>query len=269
MGYNIYKPISPEISKIVEYYWTIEGKSNGKDCTLVTPEACFDLIFSFADSTNWLSNEEAAVKIKSSFFTGIRKNHYSIFPEGDVKYFAVRFRPDQFYKLVNIPISEFTGRIIELDDLNILSILDLESKLTYAENNFARITMFEDFLLNHLQETQPDENALIHECTRIINLQRGTVSISSLCDNLGVYPKMLEREFKKSIGITPKYFCRLTRFNRIVEDLPGILQHRDWSSIALQYGYFDQAHFIREFSSFTGMTPGKYSQLYGEIKPAA
>jgi AraC-like DNA-binding protein len=84
----------------------------------------------------------------------------------------------------------------------------------------------------------------------------GMVDIETIAQSLTVTRRHLEREFKKIIGLTPKYFSRIIQFNYIFE----AMQRKDnaWVDVALNSGYFDQSHFIRNFKAFTGESPAQY-----------
>ena len=84
----------------------------------------------------------------------------------------------------------------------------------------------------------------------------GTTSIARVTDVIGLSAKRFIDRFKSEVGVTPKRYCRVRRFQRALT-----LSHRrhvDWASVALDCGYFDQAHFIHDFRSFAGITPSGY-----------
>lgn len=83
--------------------------------------------------------------------------------------------------------------------------------------------------------------------------------IASVCDATGLSPKRFIEQFKVEVGLTPKRFCRLLRFQRAISAAHSTLVI-DWAQIALECGYFDQAHFIHEFRQFSGLTPGGYRE---------
>jgi AraC-like DNA-binding protein len=84
-----------------------------------------------------------------------------------------------------------------------------------------------------------------------------TTSISAVTDAIGMSAKRFIERFKAQVGVTPKRYCRIRRFQQAVGRA-----HRgdrvDWAQVALDCGYFDQAHFIHDFRSFSGLTPTDY-----------
>ena len=88
----------------------------------------------------------------------------------------------------------------------------------------------------------------------------GAVSIGALTDAAGVSGNHLATQFKSHVGVTPKRMARIYRFARLILSVDA-LRPVDWSGLAHSAGYFDQAHFVREFKDFTGHTPTGYLAL--------
>ena len=88
-------------------------------------------------------------------------------------------------------------------------------------------------------------------------------SIDNVAGELGVSHKHLIQRFRDEVGLTPKRFCRIRRFRSVLSAIQN--QHTvDWADLACACGYFDQAHFIREFRDFSGLNPSAYLTQRGE-----
>jgi AraC-like DNA-binding protein len=85
----------------------------------------------------------------------------------------------------------------------------------------------------------------------------GRAPVLDLARQVGVSRKHLAATFRAELGMTPKRFARLVRFDRLLRHLRTGRDGRDWTIAALDHGYYDQAHFVREFRAFTGLTPGE------------
>ena len=109
------------------------------------------------------------------------------------------------------------------------------------------------FLLDRLEAFRKDDAAL-DEAVKLIRSAGGQLSIEEVGRRVGLSRKQLERKFASTVGTTPKTFSRISRFLNICHHLDG---HRGKTLTQLAYecGYFDQAHFIREFTAFSGFTP--------------
>ena len=88
----------------------------------------------------------------------------------------------------------------------------------------------------------------------------GAVPVGALTDAAGVSGTHLATQFKSHVGVTPKRMARIYRFARLILSVDA-LRPVDWSDLAHTAGYFDQAHFSKEFKDFTGHTPTEYLAL--------
>jgi AraC-like DNA-binding protein len=82
--------------------------------------------------------------------------------------------------------------------------------------------------------------------------------ISEVADRISLSRKRFSERFESEVGLTPKRYCRLLRFQRVVAEAHSA-RYLDWTQLALECGYFDQAHFIHEFREFSGITPSGYA----------
>ena len=82
-------------------------------------------------------------------------------------------------------------------------------------------------------------------------------SIAAVTEQIGLSPKRFIEAFRDEVGLTPKVFCRIRRFQQALAqiDQRGKV---DWTAVALDAGYFDQAHFIHDFRAFSGINPSAY-----------
>jgi transcriptional regulator GlxA family with amidase domain len=96
-------------------------------------------------------------------------------------------------------------------------------------------------------------------CASIVE-QSGQVRIDDLAFQAGFSARQLRRLFLEQVGLSPKHFCRVIRFQRSLSRLPG-RGRADWAQVAVDCGYYDQAHFINEFRQFSGYTPGEFAAL--------
>jgi AraC-like DNA-binding protein len=89
--------------------------------------------------------------------------------------------------------------------------------------------------------------------------------VEGLSRAAGISTRRLARLFSIEVGLTPKLYARVQRFSRVVESIYNS-SAVDWSDLAVRCGYFDQAHFIRDFKAFSGLTPGDYRSR-GTVSP--
>jgi AraC-like DNA-binding protein len=165
----------------------------------------------------------------------------------------VRFRVAGAADLFEGSLHETAGSSHGLEDL--VSSEDFHRLAERMESSAdgARARQLTRFLAHRLPTVQPD--TLIQAALDQISLSRGQVRIAELVRTLGTNADSLEKRFRQKVGVTPKVFARLVRFQRFVAQAP---LEDSFGEIAVRAGYYDQAHLIREFRSLTGESPSVY-----------
>lgn len=240
-GSFIYETIPPaeELKDFVSCYWSV--KSTGKSISRSlnhTPDDCMDVVFDF--------------RTAQMRFDGLMLNSKTANYTGQVELMGVKLRPGAFFSLFHHPVHFFTDRTEPLEFIAARQALRLEEVFS-AKTPETRIKIIESNLKKMAERLTP-VNAKVSMALENIYNCKNLTKINKLTREVGLSWKWFEKEFEKWVGTTPKSFCGLLRFfNALnaVDTLPG----KSISAIALENGYCDQAHFIREFKKHTGGTP--------------
>jgi AraC-like DNA-binding protein len=181
---------------------------------------------------------------------------------GHVELLGIRFRAGGAFPFLGIPLVEVRNQLDVLDVLDRSTLLQLHSRLCESRSMAARIGLLEDWLVERLS-LGITRSALIPQSLArlrqgLATLPRGAClpSIPALADDLAISQRQLEHLFRSQVGMTPMHYLRLQR----VEIARLALKQKKQSAarLAADLGYFDQAHFIREFRSVIGLTPYAY-----------
>jgi len=140
---------------------------------------------------------------------------------------------------------------------------ELTEKIALIPGTPARIKALEVELLLLLENRHSSCSWLLENTLSFMHNSSGMENLQPVYDKFRIYPKLLEREFYKYIGVTPKFYSRLLRFNRVLNHLNRGFADIQWADLACRYGYFDQSHFIKEFTDFTMTTPEQFKAIYG------
>lgn len=253
MLYNTYLP-NPDLASIVKFYWTLEVPYDPKnEKQKILPDGCIEMTFNFKDGIKRYTSENNYVVHPRAMIMGQRTRSYFIEPLGDVDSFAICFYPYGFANFINTPLKELTNietPITQVFDESLA--IKLEQDILNASNTEERISIIESFLLNKLNEEDRIEY-IVKETVDILMASSGTVSINQIVKDDLSQRRKLERNFKKQIGISPKQLGKVIRLHTALNLL--LQEDRNLSRIAYESEYFDQAHFIKDFKEFTGVTP--------------
>ncbi|MCG8689401.1 MAG: helix-turn-helix domain-containing protein, partial [Desulfobacterales bacterium] len=230
--------------------------SDDCDINILPAMASCEIIFSFNADTTW-KNDKGSYKLKGHFISPIRTKPVTMYPDGGITYLAVSLLPHALHSVLGMPVSELKSKAYSLDDINANELNNID--FSNAVSDIERINLIEKVLLQLVLKHNTDDCFLwfIHQ----VHLSKGNCNIAQLCESISVNYKTIERKFIKYTGITPKLYARLYRFYSIVEKLGSSNKQRDWFDFIVEYNYYDQAHFIREFKTFAGLTPKNYLKL--------
>lgn len=168
----------------------------------------------------------------------------------------VNFTPFGAYQFLHLPMHLLSNRVIELDDLLGPVAHQLVERLQETPSWEARFALLDAFISTRLTAGRAP-TASVASAWHQLHQTDGGLGIGALAAELGCSQKHLIAQFHEQIGLPPKTLARILRFRHALR----CLEHSEgarWSEIALDCGYYDQAHFIRDFRAFTGSAPGDF-----------
>lgn len=188
-----------------------------------------------------------------SFTSGLFPGHVVINSTGRSQCVQIDFTPLGAYRFFGFPMHEIANRMVALDDIGDTSIDELRRRLGEVGDWAARLRLAEDFVRARLARAAPAGAAMSFAVEAILRGQ-GRVRIGDVARRLDWSRKHLNQRFREEVGIGPKAFARMVRFNRALT-LARAGSDDGWAGIAFDCGYADQAHLVREFRAFAGATP--------------
>jgi AraC-like DNA-binding protein len=250
MRYREFKP-TPRLGSFVECFWTLEGDGfiDGSPPERILPDGCVELILNFGD--RFLQHVDGELRRQPrNFIVGQMTGPILISANGVVRLLGVRFQPGGTRPFIDLPANEITNRVMELGDLSRPFERSLLGACEHALNLDQKITEVDAFLTSRLNDCKFDPH-LLALAASVID-RRGLVSVDQLASHAGVSSRQLERRFLQEVGLGPKLLARIVRFQQVfraVESNPA------WAEVAIECGYYDQAHLIRDFNQFAQQTP--------------
>lgn len=176
--------------------------------------------------------------------------------QGKLEYIGIQFSPTGLYRLLQVPMDQFSNRIRALKD-HIDWHDALRNDLESAEETSDHIAVLEKHVGEHLLVEESELLKAIEQAADLIRQSNGSMPLAETCRKVGLSVRTLQRYFPEFVGVSPKAFARIARFNavtRLIEQEKPL----NWQEIWAETGYFDAAHFVNDFKAITGMTPSSY-----------
>lgn len=247
-------PPSPALRRYVQCYWTLDAPSEaGAPAEPVMPDGRIELIFNLAAPFRRFHADGYVETQPLSIVAGQMRSCAMIGPSGAIDLFGVRFTHAGAAPFFSFPLSELTGRIIDLKMAMGAGARRTEERLNEARSLRRRVEIVESALLRRLSQNRGID-ILVENASSMIVENMGLAAIDRVTETLGVNERTLERRFQQKFGLSPKRFSRIIRFQNFLN--AARTEHsRSILDTALSFGYYDQAHLIREFREFSGKTP--------------
>lgn len=193
--------------------------------------------------------------LPSAHLLCVRRAPVALQAAADVGFVAVRFRAGMLHRFTGIPAHELMDQACAVSDLWGAAAAGLAERMAAAPSFARRAALIQSFLLGCLQRSQGDP--LAEQAVSMLYRDCADISIERLAERIGIGRRQLERRVKLWTGQTPAEVRRLARFQKTVRALLLDPSARCLDA-ALAHGYYDQAHFIRDFRELARATPQRY-----------
>jgi len=262
---------APRLRRYVLGYCGYEEETAGFTRRRELPSGEVILIIGFGPElrTTYPALSPGREAITRSFVAGLHDTHCIVETPGTQAGIQVNLTPIGAHLLLGVSMSELTNRVVDLHDLLGSDGALFVERLYEAPDWDARFGIVDEALVRRLDRARTASPDVAWAWRRIVE-RRGRMTVAELCDELGCSRKHLARRFNEQIGVAPKTYARVLRFQRAVH----MLGHRDgenwmdarehgagrgmsWGEVALECGYFDHAHMNRDFRDLAGTTPGE------------
>jgi AraC-like DNA-binding protein len=193
----------------------------------------------------------------ASFVYGQITHYNDVRSDGKLRMLVVVLQPYGIYSLLRMAAHELNNCIVKLDDLFGEEAADLEDQVLNEQNIYRIIQTVESFLFKKLINSN-NQDKLLEEALHLIYTHRGIITIEELLKELPVTERQLERKFKDQIGVSPKKFSDIIKFQHFLKLLQGHPTHKKITGVIYDGGYYDQSHLNNYFKKITGVTPLQY-----------
>jgi AraC-like DNA-binding protein len=244
MLHRRHTPAAP-LSHCVELLWLFESGARSYASERVLPTGTVELVINLGDRS--VDGFDAIV-------CGPHSHFFVLDTSRPISVIGVHFRPGGAFPFLALPLDELRNQHVPLEALWGASAVELRERLIATQGVEARLLLLERFLASRLPGARLGHGAVAHA---LAAFDRRPQRIADVVDGTGFSARRFIRLFGDEVGLTPKSFCRIRRFQRTV----ALLHHAqavDWADTALACGYCDQSHMIHDFRDFSGLSPASY-----------
>lgn len=242
----------PQLENLIECYWMMQDDDPTANIEKIIPDGFTELIFNYGSVYKAKTNGEWYVQTPN-LLAGQISSYFYLENTGPTGSFAIKLKPAALTQLFNLNMDLYLDKIVDLDTFPSQELATLKEKLLPFKDEHHLKQVLDGYFL------ELSENATINPLEDTLDLifsSNGMASVAELIAVAQVSERQLERLFKKYIGLSPKYYSRIIRFNYIFQLIKS--KKNSWTEIVYQSGYYDQSHFIRNFKAFTGEDPSSY-----------
>ena len=249
----------PPLDQFVEFFWYHDGYVPAHRTERVLPTGTFELIINLRDEPRHTFDPGSLRPRKSyrkAWISGVQSEFLVIDTAPDASMMGVHFKPGGAAPFLGFPAGELAQRIEELDTIWGSAGARLREQLLDAPNPNAKFRVLAGFLARRLQR-EAIPNPAVQLALARFQAEPQTSTVENVLGGMGMSHRHFIELFRQAVGLTPKRFCRIQRFQQVLHDLEK-QREIQWADVAYAGGFYDQAHFINEFKAFCGLSPRRY-----------
>ena len=222
------------------------------------PSGYASMVFNYGTRYSVLNDKYHNQVVPAAFLTGQSTKSYRLHLNGSVGMIGVVFKPAAVNTIFGFPMFEFSDERIDLASILGNDIHVLHEQILVADTAEKRVIILDNYLSKKVFQSKRsyDRNDFI---ANLILEKHGILPIQDLMQELYVCPRQFQRQFLNKVGVSAKYYARISRMSNLCAMMARSNWNvQDWHHIIYLHGYYDQSHFIKEFTEFTGKAPSSY-----------
>lgn len=249
---------SRPLGDFVELFWLYDGMPGANGRERLLPTGTVELVIGLRDDTGCIyprDRDDDPLVFRGPAVCGPHAEYFAIDSVSTITVIGVHFKPGGAFPFLGVPAGELQNRHVSLDDLWGSYADEVHTRVLEAPTPEGKIRALEEGLLGRLLQPLERHGAVdfaLREFSRPT-----TRLVSDVTSQIGMSSRRFADRFRDEVGLTPKLFCRVRRFQDALRRV-----HRreqvDWADVALDCGYFDQSHFNHDFRAFAGLSPSAY-----------
>ena len=267
MIFKTHVPSFP-LCEFVDSFIYYEGFNPKHTIDRFLPDGNTEIVIDLIGKPQYIYDNNTLKEIQAChnvWVSGIRTEPISIPSGKQSKMLIITFKKGMAYPFYPLPLNELTDYVVDADLIFGNEIINLREKLLEAKTVDKLFLLIEKFLFNIGRNTinkNVNSKCVEFAVSTILN-NSSELCLHDLSDKIGYSQKHFISLFKKQVGLTPKSYHKIIRFQKTIQDIES-QSIVDWNSIAYKSGYYDQAHFINDFTRLSGFSPTEYIKKKNE-----
>ena len=258
----------PRLATYINCFWVLEEAAPAVATDPVFPDGGLELLLYLQGASDRVSLADGTPTRNPRLeLAGQMTRPYGIRWTPGVRLLGVRFFPHTFAHFAprGLPVHELTDQALDAETVLGTDFRAVARRVAGCAEPPEAVALLEAYLLAHLRRYPPPMASYLEFAVPYILAAQGHANLDVLLRKLGIGGRYLERLFGQAVGVSPKYFCRIIRFQQAFRWLD---RAESLTAVGAACGYYDQAHFIRDFRHFTGTTPSAFRRAAGPISAA-
>lgn len=253
--------IPPNLNKNIESILYVKGLNPNHSIERIVPTGHVFIIFEFDNIPRNIYDNETLRPVDTFtkvWVSGTHRNFLSISSHQNSEMLVIQFKPHGALPFLHCSLQLINDKVVSANTIFGNSILVLRDDILLAKTPQAKFELAANWLRERFDIKKEAPDYLLNFIER---LQKDPVSnVKKIIDSYPATQKQLIEHFKKYVGLTPKYYHRILRFNEILKKV-NEKEKISWTDVAYSCDYSDQSHFIKEFFLFSGFNPREFMKM--------
>lgn len=247
------RPPPPSLAKVVRCIWMFDASADEGEGEIqrVVADGCPEMVLHYGDHCHEIAPDGALQKQAPFIFAGQLSQPLLLKPGANAGMIGIRLQPAGARMFVGMAMREATDMRIDLTMVwnDCAALIDAVGN---AGSRAGRFDLTEKFLIAKLAASRSLRDLAIERGVALLEASEGRISVDDLAEECGLSARQLERRFLGEVGLPPRLLASIFRFRRVFDLLEN---NNPWATAAIDAGYFDQPHMIRDFKRFAGQQP--------------
>jgi AraC-like DNA-binding protein len=251
------QPPPAHLEPFVDCVWLLAAPRGGGDPEpeIVLPDGKTELIVHFGDAFLKLEGDTYQRQARV-LMSGQLTERIMLKPTGEIGVVSIRFKAAGAARFFDVPYERLVDRVVDFAEFEPAFSVAIHDRIARCESHDERLAAMIAVLEERLMQESVEDIFIRQACQHIVRSQ-GDYSAQELVKLIGYSERQLERKFKKQVGIPPKTLSRIVRFQKFLA-MTKEANTLTLARAAAACGYYDQSHFIKDFTKFSGVSPMKY-----------